>query len=311
MTSGAVNERGWNQQVREYHTMGVHELPKTIECGDALEFLKEVHSLGRRGWVFRGHAQDNEWRLESSLHRFLKKHGERFVPRSSWYRRERATISRFRDIAHLHLRHLPEVRDDLAWLALMQHYGGPTRLLDFTFNPVVALYFAVREVRPGGGPFSVHAIHLDTIRFYSRREREKRQPERGQCGMNPAIEDYCIGEKESPVRFVGAFDGNVANERLAAQEGLFLVGSRIDFDYESWLGEVEPKDRDRPPKPHGVHWLKYLFPNSEESVYYDVVKQITQMGMSAIRLFPGLDGVCESFKFAAWLEVSKDLTPGT
>jgi hypothetical protein len=129
--------------------------------------------------------------------------------------------------------------------------------------------------------------------------------------MNPGVKEYCIGESESPVRFVGTFDGNVANERLAAQEGSFLVGSRIDFDYETWLGEVVPKDPKRPPQPHGAHWLKYRFHNTEESDYYDIVKQITQMGMSPIRLFPGLDGVCESFRFAAWLEVSKDLSPET
>ena len=125
--------------------------------------------------------------------------------------------------------------------------------------------------------------------------------------LNPRTEEYGIGQGESPAQFVGAFDENVANERLAAQEGLFLVASRIDFDYEAWLRDIEPR---KPPEPHGIHWLKYRFDNTEGSSYYDVVKQITQMGMSPIRLFPGLDGVCESFRFGAWLEVCKDLTPG-
>ena len=177
-------------------------------------------------------------------------------------------------------------------------------MLDFTFNPAIGLYFALRGAMPAAGSFCVHALRIDSIRKHSRKIREKQHG--GEVPDNPSVEEYCIGKHQADSEFVGLLDGQLASERLVAQEGLFLVPSRIDFDFEKWLAAIPPLAK---VEPHGTHWLKFTFENNRKDDYYKIAKELMQMGISAARLFPGLDGLCESMKFS-WDEVVKDLTPG-
>lgn len=278
------------------------ERPYIVECEDAVDYFNKVSNFGRRGWIYRGHS-DVSWKLKSSLHRFLEIHSK-IVLKKNWYAREREIIKRFQSNSHLYLKHRPEVKDFLQWLPIMQHYGCPTRLIDFTFNPTIALYFAIREAMPNK-EFCVHALHIDTIRensFYIRTEKNE-SIKKLHNKRNPRPGEYSIGEGKTESDFFGVVQVRLPNEREQAQEGVFVVPSKIDIDFENWIksAKIYHKKID----PYSFHWVKFVF-NNKESAYYDIIKQITQAGMSPLRLFPGLDGVGESLKYF-WFEPIKDL----
>jgi hypothetical protein len=96
--------------------------------------------LNRRVWVFRGH-KTLSYALQPSIERAAERRPE------SWSVLEAMMLAEFQSKARLHMdsQDLPPLEQRLSWLALMQHYAIPTRLLDVTYSPYVALYFAIRD----------------------------------------------------------------------------------------------------------------------------------------------------------------------
>jgi hypothetical protein len=110
------------------------------EIHDVTDFVAKIGTLEQRHvaqWFYRGHSNKN-FQLVPSLFRLGRT--ESF---STWDEVETYLMECFKCEATPHLVSPPQ--NDLEWLALAQHYGLPTRLLDWTTNPLVALYFAVED----------------------------------------------------------------------------------------------------------------------------------------------------------------------
>jgi hypothetical protein len=86
-------------------------------------------------WMFRGHAHAN-WPLVSKAGRAPYSEIDDKTVFQTWRRQAVAYIT-------------SRPQNDWEWLAVAQHHGLPTRLLDWSLNPLVACYFAVREHQPG------------------------------------------------------------------------------------------------------------------------------------------------------------------
>lgn len=121
--------------------------PEILNC--LLEFPKrKIMSVGYedigqelevKEWVFRG--INGCYELEPAIERAAE--GKTL----DWTSLEALALSEFKARARVHLAPslIPDENLTFIWLALMQHYAIPTRLLDFTYSPFVALYFAIRN----------------------------------------------------------------------------------------------------------------------------------------------------------------------
>ena len=105
-----------------------------IESANDIElFLRLVDRYHKSGWIYRG-VSDSDYEL-------LPKIGRSEFRTQDTERTERLLLRTFKQRAIRHV--TPQPTSELEWLALGQHHGLPTRLLDWTYSPLVALFFAV------------------------------------------------------------------------------------------------------------------------------------------------------------------------
>jgi hypothetical protein len=103
--------------------------------------MNELESFAEdyKGWLSREHRCP-EWKMETTLERVSRRCCRDQVEY------ERAVWGEFRRHVHSYnLTRVPPDSNTIEWLALMQHYGAPTRLLDFTESFWIALFFAFEE----------------------------------------------------------------------------------------------------------------------------------------------------------------------
>jgi hypothetical protein len=74
---------------------------------------------------------------------------------------ERKMIRQFKRQSHRYLENPPKDDDTIEWLALVQHFGSPTRFQDWTYSFFVALFFAVEAAEKR---CPVWAIDMDWLR---------------------------------------------------------------------------------------------------------------------------------------------------
>jgi type I restriction enzyme M protein len=107
-----------------------------ITCRSFLELHDQFQSYNPRFAIYRG-VSDAEHQLLAGIGRMAINDGPDRA------KTEALILRTFRERAVSFLTYRPT--NDWEWMALAQHHGLPTRLLDWTRNPLVALFFAVQK----------------------------------------------------------------------------------------------------------------------------------------------------------------------
>jgi hypothetical protein len=239
-----------------------------IEINNWSDFAGVMVNRQYRRYIYRG-QKDSDWKLVTTLKRALI---QLEIHHRYWEVREKSLIETFQRRAHMYLRRLPPIdkktENWLEWLSVMQHYGAPTRLLDWTYSPFIAAFFALEELKETSCVWEIDYRML-------RRSNIKMA---GEKYISKVFQDDYEYEAVFP------YEPKLQNERLIAQQGLFLCTNE--------LGETIDQIIDN----HDLYekiLTKYILTFNRAEIR-NALKSLKMMNIDNSKLFPGIDGLSKS-----------------
>lgn len=248
-----------------------------IQLKNWKEYRGVVESFSEN-WAFRGQA-DARWSLMNAIERtefipFYKGIEIDFV--AEFQRGARNYLSKDETPSHL-----------IEWLALMQHHGAPTRLLDLTRSPFIAAYFAFEIcVETEDNKIAVWGVNVQHLKTKALEVLAGEFKEALQQSKNLITEE--LFEKifhQNNQQLVFPVEPFRMNRRYSLQQSVFIstgishvpLMQQLDFlndDMEKTVVKIE-------------------IPSSFKK---EALRDLLQMNLHRASLFPDLDGYAASLR---------------
>lgn len=249
----------------------------TVRFDDWKEYKSFVDSLSEN-WAFRGQV-NARWPLRTAIERtdFIKlRKGIEVEFVAEFQRGARNYLNKDELPEHL-----------IEWLALMQHHGAPTRLLDFSRSPFIAAYFAYEQCFAEMDiDVAVWAINYN---FFKNKALEELATEFSvDIRENKNLINESLFEKiffQNNRNLVFPVEPFRMNRRYSLQQSIFVStgnSSESFINQLSFLGEEITKAV-----------IKIQLPSLLQK---EVLRDLQRMNLNRASLFPDLDGYAASLR---------------